>query len=244
MSQRKAVSMLISVITMVAAFGLVLGAAFASATSAFASQTTNAPDHPNILYLTPQGSVRGLVNERAMQERGASIVRNWPAAQSITLAQRVDALVIDATLLDRMNLWDVTWLRTQYHDGVTVVGLGVDDDAFAQKLGLDTFRAPAEGNVPLGPTGYRMTASLALGTPEDLRTFELTDWLDRTIRGQHDDPNMPLIRNPATRIFSSSRGTLNSASELDGLFIRLYLSIEGIYKTRSDYAEQLTNWKH
>lgn len=242
MSKRKVLSILVSLVTMAAVVWLVL--AFASATSAFASRSTNAPEHPNILYLAPQGSVRGLINDRVMQERGATITRNWPAAQSRTLVRPLDALIIDATLLDRMNPWDVVWLRTQFHNGVTIVGLGVDDDAFAQKLGLETFRAPAEGNVPLGPTGYRMTASLALGTPDDLRTFELTDWLNRLVRGQHDDPSTPLIRNPAIRGLSTSRGTLDSASELDALFICLHLSIEGIYKMRSDYSEQLRNWKH
>lgn len=222
---------------------LVLAMGYASATSVLASRSSVAPDHPRIFYLAPSGSVRGRVNDSVMQARGATLVGSWTMAQSISLAQRLDALIIDATLLDTMNPWDQVWLRTQFHDGVILVGLGVDDDLFAQRLGLDTFRVPAEGNIPLGPTGYRMTCSLALGTPEDLHVFQLSDWINRLIRGELDDPAMPRIQNYAVRSYGGARGTLDSARDVDVLFIHLDLSIEGIYKTRSEYAERSQNTK-
>lgn len=221
---------------------LALALAVGSATSVLASRSSAAPEHPRILYLAPQGSVRGLVNDQVMQARGATPVRNWTSAQSYALVNRLDALIMDTALLDTMNPWDEVWLRTQFHDGVVLVGLGVDDDSFAHRLGLDTFRVPAEANVPLGPTGYRLTDSLALGTPEDLKLLELSDWINRAARGDLDSPSLPLIEHPARRSFGDARGTVASANDLDGLFIRLRLSIDGIYKTRAEYAEQLKNW--
>ncbi len=244
MSKRRPLSLSVSIITVAAILLLVLAVAFASATSVLASPSTYAPDRPTILYLAPQGSVRGLINDQVMQARGATPVRNWTSAQSYALVHHLDALIIDTALLDTMSPWDEVWLRTQFHNGIILVGLGVDDDSFAHRLGLDTFRVPAEANVPLGPMGYRLTYSLALGTPEDLRVFELSDWLNRAVRGELDSPSQPLIQHPATRSFGDARGRVDSAIELDGLFIRLHLSIDGIYKTRAGYAEQLKNWKH
>lgn len=235
MSKRKVVFVLV---TLVGVALLVLAVAFASATSALATRSSAVPDHPRIVYLAPTGAVRGQVSDTLMRDRGVTVVHSWTTLQSSSLAQPLDALLIDATLLGTRNAWDEMWMRSQFHNGVIMVGLGVDDDAFARSLGVDTFRAPAEANIALGLTGYRLTYSLALGTQEDLQIFQLSDWVSRMIRGELDDPAGPHVKNYATRLYGSSRGTLDSARGVDVLFIQLDLAIDGMYKLRAEYAEQ------
>jgi hypothetical protein len=225
MSKRKGVFVLV---TLVGVALLVLAVAFASATSALATRSSAVPDHPRILYLAPTGAVRGQVSDTLMRDRGVTVVHSWTTLQSSSLAQPLDALLIDATLLGTRNAWDEMWMRSQFHNGVIMVGLGVDDDAFARSLGVDTFQAPAEANI-------------ALGTQEDLQIFQLSDWVSRMIRGELDDPAGPHVKNYATRLYGSSRGTLDSARDVDVLFIQLNLAIDGIYKTRAEYREQLKN---
>jgi len=114
------------------------------------ARSATMPAHPHILYLAPPGAVRGLVTDEVMQAQGATPVRNWRTAQAMANSRPLDALLMDASLLDSMSPSDVDWLRSQFHDGVTIVGLGVEDDRLAPILGLKTLRAPAEANVPIG----------------------------------------------------------------------------------------------
>ncbi len=203
------------------------------------------PANPHILYLALQGSTRGLVNDKVMQAHGATPVRDWQSARSAANTRPLDAILIDASLFNTMAPSDVDWLRSQFHDGVTITGLGVDDDQFARLLGLQTLRAPTEANIPIGPTGYRLVVGLALGTPEDLKTLERTDWINRVIRGEQRDVTDPStrIKYPMVNSFSKSRGQLNSEQEFELLFLGIRSSIEGTYNMRSEWQQSMKNFK-
>ena len=200
------------------------------------------PANPHIIYLAPQGTSRGLVNEKSMQARGAtSNAQNWQAAR-LTASQRpVDALLIEASILGNTTPLDEEWLRVQFRDGVAIVGMGVEDDRFARVLGLQTLLAPTEASIPIGPTGYRLVMSLVLGTPDDVRTLESTDWINQAIRGEERNIISPSgkINNVMINSFSKSRGRLDSVQELDTLFLRLTSVIENAYKLRAEFQQRI-----
>ncbi len=107
--------------------------------------------------------------------RGVTPVYTWLSARSAARSRPLDAMLIDASSFDTMSDSDWDWLRTQFRDGVVVVGLGVNDDRSAQILGLETLRALAEASPavdPVGPTGYRLVMRLVLGRPDDVETLE------------------------------------------------------------------------
>lgn len=153
----------------------------------------------------------------------------------------LDALLIDAALLDTMTPTDVEWVRAQFHDGVVIVGLGVEDDVLASILGLKTLRAPAEADVPVGPTGYRLISALLLGDPEDVQLLEQSGWIDRAIRGDTAGPEG--IKGPIVSSFSKSRGKLDSEQELNLLFLRIRLDIEGVYQVRAEFEQRMYDAK-
>lgn len=202
------------------------------------------PANPHILYLAPQGSTRGLVNDKVMQAHGATPVRDWQPARSAGNTRPLDAILIDASLFNTGTPSDVDWLRAQFHDGIAIVGLGTDDDQFARFLGLQTLRAPAEANIPIGPTGYRLIMSIAVGTPDDLKILRDTDWINRAIRGEELDVTRqnPKIKYPLVNSFNKSRGQLDSAQELNLLFLRINSVIEDAYKVRAEFQRMMKNF--
>ena len=207
------------------------------------ARSAEMPANPFILYLAPQGSVRGLVSDRIMQAYNVMPVRDWQAARSTAASRPLDAMLIDALLLNKMTSSDVAWLQAQFHDGVTIVGLGVDDNQFARILGLATLQAPTEASVPIGPSGYRLVQRLALGTPDDLRTLGATDWIDRMIRGLQVEITPGKIKYPLVSSFSESRGQLDSQRDLDGLFFRIRSTIQNAYQKRSELQQMMKNFK-
>lgn len=100
-----------------------------------AARSTTMPANPFILYLAPQGSMRGLITDEVMQAHGATLVRDWRTAQAMASGRPLDALLMDAALLDTMTPADVEWVQAQFHDGVIIVGLGIDDEVLAPVLG-------------------------------------------------------------------------------------------------------------
>lgn len=203
------------------------------------ARSLTTPTNPHILYLAPRGSIRGLANEDTLKSRGISIAYNWQSARLVAARQPLDALLIDATLLETITASDTTWLQTQFQDGVTLVGLGIDDDQFAMVLGLETFRSPAEANIPLGPTGYRLVMRLAIGTPEDLRTFEESNWVQRSMSGEGVENTNRRINYPLGATFSKARGQLDTAQDLDLLLFQVKSTIEGAYKMRAEWQERI-----
>ncbi len=112
------------------------------------------PANPHILYLAPQGAVRGLLNDNAAQNRGAKVVRAWQSARSAAASQPLDALLIDASLLNGATPSDLEWLRAQFHDGVVIIGLGTEDALLAKSLGVSSLRSTGEGDIPITAAEY------------------------------------------------------------------------------------------
>lgn len=201
------------------------------------------PSNPVILYLAPQGAVRAWINDKSMRAEGATPVRDWQSARAAATNRSLDAMLIGASLVNTMTSSDVDWLQAQFRDGVTIVGLGVDDNQFAHILGLDTLRAPTEASVPIGPSAYRLVQSLALGNPDDLRTLGNTDWIDRMIRGMQAEIAPGKIKYPLVSSFSESQGQLNSQRDLDGLFFRIRSTIQNAYQKRGELQQMMKNFK-
>lgn len=200
------------------------------------------PAVPHMLYLAPEGSQRGLVNRDIMLARGVTPVYTWPSARSAARNRPLDAMLIDTSSFDTMSDSDLDWLRAQFRDGVVIVALGVNDDRFAQILGLETLRAPAEASPavdPIGPTGYRLVMRQVLGQPDDVETLERSNWIGRILRGE-DGGTVP-IKNPLRTSFHSSRGKLDSVEELDLLFSRITSAIQGAYQTRAEFRQSLND---
>lgn len=200
------------------------------------------PANPYILHLAPEGSQRGLVNRDIMLARGVTPVYTWPSVRSGARNRPLDAMLIDASSFDTMSDSDLDWLRAQFGDGVAIVAFGVNDDRFAQILGLETLRAPAEASPavdPIGPTGYRLVMRLVLGRPDDVETLERSNWIGRILRGEDGDA-VP-IKNPLVSSFGSSRGKLDSVEELDLLFSRITSAIQGAYQTRAEFRQSLND---
>jgi hypothetical protein len=199
------------------------------------------PANPYILYIAPRAAARGLANEQTMQARGATLFHDWSSAQSASSRSPLDGLIIDATLVKSMSNSERSWLLAQFHQGVALVSLGLEDDEFARVLDLQTLLAPTEGFNPRGPTGYRLVRAIAVGTPEDLKILEASNWMERAIRGGTDTPKE--IKKPLFTSFTQAQGRLDSAEELDLLFIQLRTSIEGAYQIRAEFQDAMRNFK-
>ncbi|MBI5031805.1 MAG: hypothetical protein HZB51_14850 [Chloroflexi bacterium] len=205
------------------------------------ARSVTMPANPQILYIAPQGVTRGWVNEQAMQTRGAKVLYDWTSAQSVASQSPVDGVLVDASLFKSMSNPERSWLLAQFHQGVALVSLGLEDDEFTRVLGLQTLLAPAEGFNRRGPTGYRLVRAIAVGTPDDLRILEASNWVQRAIQGGTDTPNN--IKRPLFTSFVKTQGKVDSAQELDLLFFQLRSAIEGAYKIRAEFQDAMKNFK-
>lgn len=199
------------------------------------------PGPPHIVYLAPENSQRGKINSDEMVARKATLVHDWQAARSTATSRALDALLIDASLFDMMTPADTDWLQAQFHDGVVIVGLGVDEDRFAKALGLETLRAPTEAVLPPDPNTYVLVMSLVLGYPEDIKSQDRSDWINQLLRGG-DESTVP-VKQPLINQFGGSRGRLDSEEELEVLFYRVNSSIQGAYETRAEFQRLLEDWE-
>jgi hypothetical protein len=197
------------------------------------------PEKPHILYLAPENSQRGKVNSDEMTARGAGALHDWQSARSATRVRALDAMLIDASLFDSLTPSDADWLRAQFHDGAVIVGFGVDEDRFAKALGLETIRAPTETALPPDPNRYILVMSLILGSPDDIGAQDRNDWILQLLHG--GDEGTVSVKQPLINQFSGSRGRLDSEEELEVLFHRVNLSIQGAYETRAEFRRLVEN---
>lgn len=204
---------------------------------------STAPVNPNVLYLALEGTSRGASNDQAMKDRGATPVRSWEAVREAAGRRPLDGLLIDATFFETMTDADKAWLQNQFRNGVVTVGLGVNEDQLAQYLGLTTLRSAGEPGTPnVSPAGYLIVSSLILGHPDDIEKLEQANWLDQKIQNGAVEPAAGDITYPAITKFSKARGQLDSDEDLDFLFERLKLKIEGVHQTRVEYQNAVENF--
>lgn len=225
-------------------YTLVAGPPTEPAQAAPAPPPVDMPDEFHILYLAPEGTQRGLLNDEIIAAQGISAARSWEDARSTpttpqgVAARRVDAVLVDASFTESASDRDREWLQSLYHNGTVMVGLGVDDDEFARALGRETFRTDGENFVPIGPTGYRITHMLVLGHPDDIAREP--DWIDRVTSGR--EPSA-IIQNPMTRSYGAGRGELSSEQDVLALFKRVHLNIMGIYEVYVEYQLMVQNFE-
>lgn len=205
------------------------------------ARSTTMPENPHILYLAPKDTKHGIATDETMQAKGASIVREWRAARRAARSRPLDALIVDATFLRTMTKADKKWLLNEIQDGLTIVALGLEDDEFAQILGLPTLLAPQEDFVKRGPSGYRLFSAVLFATLEDRQIIEQNRWVERMIRGEPDPSNG--IKYPTRSGMRLAQGNLNSMDELDLLFWQIRSTIQGTYEMRSEFTKALQEFK-
>ena len=202
-----------------------------------AARPAIAPVNPNILYLAPESTQRGVINDAVMKSNGASLGRDWQSARSVSENHPLDALLIDADLFEIMSEADQAWLNTQFQDGVIIVGLGISNKQLLQHLGLEVSRIFEKRDLLTDSTGYLIMQGIVLGQPDDLEIVEASHWIAKEISGESE----PLsgIQYPLVTSFGKAQGELNSPEDLRLLFRYLMSQIEYTYETRAEYKQSL-----
>ncbi len=198
------------------------------------------PEEPNIVYLAPTDTAQRMLDAEALVDIAASPVVSWRALRTLAQTEPLDALLIDAPLLNEMPDSDQEWLRAQLRDGVTLVGLGVNDDKFAQTLGISTFRAPGEGTWERGPQGYRLVQLFVLAHPDDWAKIDDVNWAERLVRGEDGGPFESItMEHPLLYSSRLGQGELTSDEEVEHLSVSLMDTIQYVYEKRAEFAEEL-----
>lgn len=208
-----------------------------------AAHSATMPETLTVVYVAPVPEPTGLLTPERLKAEGVTILPDWAAARQLAQVTPLDALLMDPQALDALQEDDRAWLRARFDEGVLMVGLGVVDDRFANELGVNSFRVPAESDVPLGPSGYRMASRLALGTPADRAKLEGKNWFERLLRGDEDPAAPDIVTQPMTVSAGASRGLLDTPDDVDFFFERLRMKIEGIYNTRAEFQQLIETSK-
>jgi hypothetical protein len=211
-------------------------------TNIAAARSPNMPDVPRILFLAPNETTRGSVSSQTVQAHGATLVESWAAARQEAGRSPLDALLIDASLLESASQADIVWLREQFRDGVVIVGIGVKDDLFAQELGVKTLRYPNEDPIEVSPTQYILVYALLLGRPGDVQTLEDADWISLAMKGELS--TVDTIQGPTTTMFGRAIDQIDTDKELGLMFTRVNVTIQGIYEGRAEFQSRLEKWTH
>ena len=185
---------------------------------AVATRDSIMPPNPYIQYLS-EGGEHEVLNDQKAESQGAIIAKSWGTAKQGATTRALDALLIDNSFLQSSSDSDKGWLKTQFKGGVIIVGLGVDDDTFAQVLGLKTLLNAKEGKVLQASNRYTMIYGYLYGQPDDVNLLESKNWLDILIRG--DDLHGISTKGPTRSGYGKSSGYLSYDSDIQLLFKKL-----------------------
>lgn len=130
-----------------------------------AARPLTMPPQPYLLYLASAGIQRGLINAEQIQRQGATPLQTWAAARQISHAHAPDALLIDAAMFESMTAEEAAWLQSQYHQGVVIVSLGLEDEPLASALGLKSLLDPDTPEMTIGPLGYVLIQGYSFEQP-------------------------------------------------------------------------------
>lgn len=197
-----------------------------------------------------------------MRAHGVVPVTSWAMARAADAVRRVDALFIDASLVDEAQPEDLAWLRDHFYDGAVVVGLGVEPATLAEMLDLPALLEPPEASGPVGPTGYHLVHVQVLAPAEELEKIASAEelaalrqqhgqdeeaymralkarWVEHELRGK-DPRGLPgVVSAPMSIGGGMRRGDLASDEGIDGLFISVRLVIQGNYEEKLRFEEEL-----
>lgn len=182
-----------------------------------AARPLTMPPQPHLLYLAPTGAQRGLMNAERMQHQSDTPLHTWAAARQISHHRAPDALLIDAAMFETMTAEDAAWLQSQYHQGVVIVSLGLEDEPLASALGLKSLVEPDTPEMTIGPLSYVLIQGYSFGQPA----------------------GDPVTQSPAVTSSRFAQGKLDSEDEFSSLFLNLKSSIEGYYQTKTEYQRSL-----
>ncbi len=200
---------------------------------AAAARSTTMPANPHIVYLTPPDVVHGVLTSERAQEQGMVTLQSWAEVRKAAQVQPLDALLVEHNKFAELSEDDRSWLRRQLEEGVVIVGIGIDIEAFSTALGLPNLRAPGEAPIPIGDDGYILFRALLLGAPEDVQAMRDANWLERSILGE---PIKLDTRNPLSAGVGTARGKLVNEQDMELLRQRLKSWIEYTYQLREEMA--------
>lgn len=196
------------------------------------------PATPYIIRLALDATPKGSLTPEKMQAENIIRLADWQAVQVAAQKRPLDALLIDAKALDDASKTDVSWLRARFDEGIVMVGIGVDDNRFAQFFGVTTFEGAEE--TALGPTEYRMVFRLAQGTPGDLAKILQKKWFQRLLENGEYNPAAPSTIDKLMILSSGiDRGDLKTDQDLHLFFTRLNGDIAGVYQARAEYQDKM-----
>jgi hypothetical protein len=198
------------------------------------ARSATMPANPHIVYLSSDDAVHGQWTTEAAELRGMATAPSWADVQKAAQARPLDALLVERSKFVELSEDDRVWLRRQIEEGVVVVGIGIDIEAFSAALGLPNLRAPGEAPIPIGDDGYYLFRALLLGAPEDVQAMRDANWLERSIL---NDPIQLDTKNVLSVRVGGSRGKLATTQELDVLYTDVTDWIEGVYKRRAEFQQ-------
>lgn len=198
------------------------------------ARSATMPANPHIVYLSSTDAMHGKLTVQAVQMRGVATQQSWADVQKIAQGQPLDALLVERSKFAELSEDDRSWLRRQLEEGVVIVGIGIDIEAFSAALGLPNLRAPGEAPIPIGDDGYILFRALLLGAPEDVQAMRDANWLERSILNDHVQID---TKNPLNGEWGRSRGKLTTEQDVEAFHVDLAGWIEGVYKNRTDFQQ-------
>jgi hypothetical protein len=198
------------------------------------ARSATMPANPHIVYLSSDDAVHGQWTTEAAELRGMTTAPGWADAQNAAQARPLDALLVERSKFAELSEDDRVWLRRQIEEGVVIVGIGIDIEAFSAALGLPNLRAPGEAPIPIGDDGYYLFRALLLGMPEDVQAMRDANWLERSIL----EDNVQIdTKKPLMRGWGTSRGKLATEQDMEAFYTDLAGWIEGVYKSRAEFQQ-------
>jgi hypothetical protein len=197
------------------------------------ARSATMPANPHIVYLSPDDAVHGQWTTEAAELRGMATAPGWPDVRKAAQVRPLDALLIEQSKFAELSQEERIWLRRQIEDGVVVVGIGIDIEAFSAALGLPNLRAPGEAPIPIGDDGYYLFRALLLGAPEDVQAMRDANWLEQSILGA---PVQLDTQKPLSVSVGAARGKLVSEQDIVFLSQQLIDGIEYAYQKRKEAA--------
>ncbi len=198
-----------------------------------AARSATMPANPHIVYLSSADAVHGQWTVQAAQARSVAVLQSWADVPKAAQAQPLDAVLVARSKFAELSEDDRTWLRRLIEEGVVVVGIGIDIEAFSAALGLPTLRVPGEAPIPIGDDGYILFRALLLGAPEDVQAMRDANWLERSLLGA---PVQLDTQNPLSAGVGAARGKLVSEQDMEFLSQQLKDWIEYAYQQREEMA--------
>ncbi|GIV67675.1 hypothetical protein [Caldilinea sp.] len=208
---------------------------------ASASERITLPDAPSIVYLTPALDSQDFIDASISAQKDVVILHSWDAVRKLAGERLIDALVIRNAAIERLSEENAAWMRSLADKGAVMVGIGVEDDTFAQLLGLRTFRVPGEADVPLGPSGYRLSQRYILGqSAEDVSKVAQQNWFERMLHGEGDPAAPAQIARPMLITTGTQRGELKTRQDIELFFHQIRTAIIDMYQQKADFHRQTT----